>query len=102
MHFKGQENTSVLAYWLSTTSTLLVLVQNTLKASSSPPKVAGYRDRTSPTTLFGRMAQVSSFLFIFLFLSFFFICVSQGKSFSLRNSYSVNHIARVIVHLQWA
>lgn len=70
MHFKGQENTSVLAYWLSTTSTLLVLVQNTLKASSSPPKVAGYRDRTSPTTLFGRMAQVSSFLFIFLFLSF--------------------------------
>ncbi|XP_043691313.1 myosin-12 isoform X2 [Telopea speciosissima] len=53
---ENQENISDLAYWLSTTSTLLFLVQNTLKASNTPKK-ASERARTSPTTLFGRMAQ---------------------------------------------
>ncbi|OVA16401.1 IQ motif [Macleaya cordata] len=53
---EDQENVNELAYWLSTTSTLLFLLQNTLKASNSPMS-ASHRSRASPTTLFGRMAQ---------------------------------------------
>ncbi|KAF8403986.1 hypothetical protein HHK36_012096 [Tetracentron sinense] len=53
---ENQENISELAYWLSTTSTLLFLLQNTLKASNMPT-AASHRNRTEPTTLFGRMAQ---------------------------------------------
>ncbi|KAL9676992.1 hypothetical protein QQ045_005215 [Rhodiola kirilowii] len=49
-----QENTSDLAYWLSSISTLLYLLQNTLKTSNAPYTA---RNRSSPTTLFGRMAQ---------------------------------------------
>nr|DAD42073.1 TPA_asm: hypothetical protein HUJ06_000303 [Nelumbo nucifera] len=49
------QNISELAYWLSTTSTLLFLLQNTLKAGNAPSLT--HRSRTSPTTLFGRMAQ---------------------------------------------
>ncbi|KAF6139301.1 hypothetical protein GIB67_021511 [Kingdonia uniflora] len=48
-----QKNISDLCYWLSTTSTLLFLLQNTLKASNAP-SAASHRNRTSPTTLFGR------------------------------------------------
>ncbi|KAK9282815.1 hypothetical protein L1049_011037 [Liquidambar formosana] len=53
---ESQDNISDLAYWLSTTSTLLFLLQSTLKANSAP-YAASHRNRTSPTTLFGRMAQ---------------------------------------------
>ncbi|XP_019055618.1 PREDICTED: myosin-12-like isoform X2 [Nelumbo nucifera] len=53
---ENQENISELAYWLSTTSTLLFLLQNTLKAGNSSSTLS-HRSRTSPTTLFGRMAQ---------------------------------------------
>ncbi|KAL6326958.1 hypothetical protein AAG906_012642 [Vitis piasezkii] len=53
---ESQESISNLAYWLSTTSTLLFLVQSTLKASNTP-NVTSFRSRNSPTTLFGRMAQ---------------------------------------------
>ncbi|GFZ02730.1 myosin-like protein XIF [Actinidia rufa] len=51
-----KDNINDLAYWLSTTSTLLFLLQNTIKASNAP-NAASHRNRTSPTTLFGRMAQ---------------------------------------------
>ncbi|KAL7238287.1 hypothetical protein ACSBR2_004402 [Camellia fascicularis] len=50
------KNITDLAYWLSTTSTLLFSLQNTIKASNTP-NVASHRTRTSPATLFGRMAQ---------------------------------------------
>lgn len=58
--WKSQESISNLAYWLSTTSTLLFLVQSALKASNTS-NLTSFRSRNSPTTLFGRMAQVSSF-----------------------------------------
>lgn len=45
-----------LAYWLSTTSTLLHLLQNTLKTSSSSTKGSN-RSRTAPGNLFNRMTQ---------------------------------------------
>ncbi|PHU30831.1 Myosin-12, partial [Capsicum chinense] len=51
-----EDNTSDLAYWLSTSSTLLFLLQSTLKAGNAPTR-SPYRNRSSPTTLFGRMAQ---------------------------------------------
>ncbi|CAL0310840.1 unnamed protein product [Lupinus luteus] len=44
-----------LAYWLSTTSTLLFYLQCTLKTSNSTRTVS--RNRNSPATLFGKMAQ---------------------------------------------
>ncbi|KAF5953341.1 hypothetical protein HYC85_006197 [Camellia sinensis] len=56
---ESQDNIKDLAYWLSTTSSLLFLLRNTIKASNAP-NAASHRNRTSPTTLFGRMAQVSS------------------------------------------
>lgn len=52
---ESQDNITDLAYWLSTTSTLLYLLQNTLKASNTT-KISSQRNRTSPATLFGRMA----------------------------------------------
>ncbi|XP_024993286.1 myosin-12-like isoform X1 [Cynara cardunculus var. scolymus] len=51
-----QDKIKDLAYWLSTTSTLLFLLQSTIKASGSPYK-SPHRNRASPTTLFGRMTQ---------------------------------------------
>ncbi|KAK9155072.1 hypothetical protein Sjap_002552 [Stephania japonica] len=53
---ENQEDVNELGYWLSTTSTLLFLLQNTLKASNKQ-MANPQRSRTSPTTLFGRMAQ---------------------------------------------
>ncbi|XP_022953205.1 myosin-12 isoform X1 [Cucurbita moschata] len=52
---ESQESTSDLAYWLSTTSTLLCLLQSSLKATNTS-MVASHRNRASPTSLFGRMA----------------------------------------------
>ncbi|KAG9452018.1 hypothetical protein H6P81_004922 [Aristolochia fimbriata] len=52
---ENQDNIRDLAYWLSMTSTLLFLLQNTLKASNASG-VATHRSR-APVTLFGRMAQ---------------------------------------------
>ncbi|XP_024988349.1 myosin-12-like isoform X1 [Cynara cardunculus var. scolymus] len=51
-----EDNIKDLAYWLSTTSTLLFLLQSTIKASGSPYK-SPQRNRFSPSTLFGSMAQ---------------------------------------------
>ncbi|XP_049398570.1 myosin-12 isoform X2 [Solanum stenotomum] len=53
---EDQDNTGDLAYWLSTSSTLLFLLQSTIKAGNAPTR-SPYRNRSSPTTLFGRMAQ---------------------------------------------
>ncbi|XP_076946182.1 myosin-9-like, partial [Bidens hawaiensis] len=48
-----QDNNDVLAYWLSNASTLLLLLQHTLKASAAASGV-GFRRRSS-AALFGRM-----------------------------------------------
>ncbi|KAK4379600.1 hypothetical protein RND71_001462 [Anisodus tanguticus] len=53
---EDQDNTGDLSYWLSTSSTLLFLLQSTIKAGNVPTR-SPYRNRSSPTTLFGRMAQ---------------------------------------------
>ncbi|KAK6933673.1 Myosin, N-terminal, SH3-like [Dillenia turbinata] len=55
---ESRSNICDLAYWISTASAILVLLQNTLKVSCSS-NMALRRNRTSPTTLFGRMAQGS-------------------------------------------
>ncbi|XP_073127725.1 myosin-6-like [Henckelia pumila] len=47
-----QANNDHMAYWLSNTSILLFLLQQTLKATSSTP-----RKSPQPTSFFGRMAQ---------------------------------------------
>ncbi|CAL9751955.1 unnamed protein product [Musa acuminata subsp. burmannicoides] len=52
---ESQDNTDVLSYWLSNTSTLLLLLQRTLKASGSG-SFTPQRRRTS-ASLFGRMPQ---------------------------------------------
>jgi hypothetical protein len=53
-----QENNDILAYWLSNASTLLLLLQRTLKASGAAG-MAPQRRRSSSATLFGRMTQVN-------------------------------------------
>lgn len=50
----------MLSYWLSNTSTLLLLLQRTLKASGAAG-MAPLRRRTSSVSLFGRMSQVKDF-----------------------------------------
>lgn len=55
---QNQENIGELAYWLSTTSTLLFLLQNTLKLSSAS-RSASNRRPSSSVSLFGRMGRVS-------------------------------------------
>nr|GMD57352.1 myosin-11-like isoform X1 [Ipomoea batatas] len=56
---KAQDNNDVLAYWLSNASTLLLLLQRTLKASSAAG-MAPQRRRSS-TSLFARMTVSQSF-----------------------------------------
>ncbi|XP_020576204.1 myosin-11-like isoform X2 [Phalaenopsis equestris] len=53
---ENREDNDVLAYWLSNASTLLLLLQRTLKASNAAG-MAPQRRRSSSATLFGRMAQ---------------------------------------------
>ncbi|KAK8712719.1 hypothetical protein V6N13_147948 [Hibiscus sabdariffa] len=50
------DNNEVLAYWLSNASTLLLLLQRTLKASGAAG-MTPQRRRSSSATLFGRMTQ---------------------------------------------
>ncbi|KAL4591086.1 hypothetical protein LXL04_004035 [Taraxacum kok-saghyz] len=50
---KAQDNNEILAYWLSNASTLLLLLQRTLKASGSTSGLGPQRRRTS-AMLFGR------------------------------------------------
>ncbi|XP_073135528.1 myosin-6-like [Henckelia pumila] len=49
---EDEANTNNIAYWLSNTSTLLFLLQQTLKATSSTPKKP-----PQPTSFFGRISQ---------------------------------------------
>ncbi|KAJ6434238.1 hypothetical protein OIU84_017858 [Salix udensis] len=51
-----QDNNDILSYWLSNASTLLLLLQRTLKASGAAG-MAPQRRRSSSATLFGRMTQ---------------------------------------------
>ncbi|KAJ6762955.1 MYOSIN-9 [Salix purpurea] len=51
-----QDNNEILSYWLSNASTLLLLLQRTLKASGAAG-MAPQRRRSSSATLFGRMTQ---------------------------------------------
>ncbi|XP_066317454.1 myosin-12-like isoform X1 [Miscanthus floridulus] len=53
---EGAESSGELAYWLSTTSTLLYLLQNTLKANSSSSKGTNH-SRPTTGSLFSRMVQ---------------------------------------------
>eukprot|EP00252_Welwitschia_mirabilis_P023077 TRINITY_DN6431_c0_g2_i1.p1 TRINITY_DN6431_c0_g2~~TRINITY_DN6431_c0_g2_i1.p1 ORF type:complete len:1401 (-),score=360.91 TRINITY_DN6431_c0_g2_i1:660-4529(-) len=53
---ENQENNDTLAYWLSNTSTLLFLLQRTLKASGAAG-MTPQRRLTASATLFGRMAS---------------------------------------------
>ncbi|CAK9144158.1 unnamed protein product [Ilex paraguariensis] len=51
-----QDNNHVLAYWVCNTSTLLMLLQHTLKASGAA-SLTPQRRRSSSASLFGRMSQ---------------------------------------------
>uniref|UniRef100_A0A5B7APN9 Putative myosin-9-like n=1 Tax=Davidia involucrata TaxID=16924 RepID=A0A5B7APN9_DAVIN len=51
-----QDNNDILAYWLSNASTLLLLLQRTLKAGGAAGMTPQHR-RSSSATLFGRMTQ---------------------------------------------
>ncbi|WZY81644.1 hypothetical protein YC2023_028028 [Brassica napus] len=53
---KSQDDTRELTYWLTTSSTLLSLLQSTLKFSNTNNS-ASRRNRSSQTTLFGRLVQ---------------------------------------------
>ncbi|XP_042054026.1 myosin-11-like [Salvia splendens] len=57
---KIQDNNDMLSYWLSNASTLLFLLQSTLKASGAAG-MAPLRRRSSSATLFGRMSTSNSF-----------------------------------------
>jgi myosin-5 len=88
---KVPDNNDVLAYWLSNSSTLLLLLQHTLKASGAA-SLTPQRRRTSSASLFGRMSQVNScFIEVScIFLSFFFffliVLVIQGLRASPQSS----------------
>lgn len=56
---KVPDNNDVLAYWLSNTSTLLFLLQHTLKATGAA-SLTPQRRRTATASLFGRVSQVWS------------------------------------------
>ncbi|XP_010522267.1 PREDICTED: myosin-12 isoform X2 [Tarenaya hassleriana] len=53
---ESQNDTRELAYWLTTTSTLLYFLQSTLKFSNTN-NTKSRRNRSSHATLFGRLAQ---------------------------------------------
>lgn len=55
---KTQDNNDILAYWLSNASTLLLLLQRTLKAGGAAGAAPQHR-RSPSATLFGRMTQVT-------------------------------------------
>ncbi|CAA7059029.1 unnamed protein product [Microthlaspi erraticum] len=50
------DNNEILAYWLSNSATLLLLLQRTLKATGAA-SLTPQRRRTASTSLFGRMSQ---------------------------------------------
>lgn len=84
---QGQDNTEVLAYWLATTSTLLLLVQRTVKASNTQ-NIVPHRNRSSPNSFFSRMAQVG------------FPQLKFTNTFWCQHFTIISFIFRVFVHLQ--
>lgn len=54
--FQDQDDNNHMAYWLSNTSTLLFLLQKSLKGSGASG--ASARKPPAPTSLFGRMTMV--------------------------------------------
>nr|DAD36922.1 TPA_asm: hypothetical protein HUJ06_007563 [Nelumbo nucifera] len=54
---ENQDNIERMAYWLSTTSSLLFLLQRSLKTSGSTSVSTPRRKPPPPTSLFGRMTQ---------------------------------------------
>ncbi|WOL01251.1 myosin-12-like [Canna indica] len=58
---KNQENIGELAYWLSTISTLLFLLQKNLRESNAS-STGSYRSRATTSSFFSRIAQVSNLL----------------------------------------
>lgn len=64
MPWQNEESNGHLAYWISNVSTLLVLLQKSLKAPDT--SAVQRRKPPPPTSFFGRMAQV--------FLSFLPAC----------------------------
>lgn len=83
-----QDNNDVLAYWLSNASTLLLLLQRTLKASGAAG-MAPQRRRSSSATLFGRMTQVTIYYFLFEQNTFrnFLFSDKHGLSYILFQSF---------------
>nr|GMD55737.1 myosin-17-like [Ipomoea batatas] len=57
------DNNDVLAYWLCNTATLLMLLQQTLKASGAA-SLTPQRRRSSSASLFGRMSQSAGLSFL--------------------------------------
>ncbi|WOL04746.1 hypothetical protein Cni_G13468 [Canna indica] len=53
---ENQENIGEVAYWLSTTSTLLLLLQKNLRASNAS-STGSYRSRATTSSFFSRIAQ---------------------------------------------
>lgn len=58
-----------MAYWLSNTSTLLFLLQKSLKAAGASGATPSRKQQT-PTSLFGRMAMVFEFILKIDFMNF--------------------------------
>ncbi|RVX03646.1 Myosin-17 [Vitis vinifera] len=56
-YLKVQDNNDVLSFWLCNSSTLLLLLQCTLKASGTA-SLTPQRRRSTSTSFFGRMSQV--------------------------------------------
>ena len=81
IELKAQENSDVLSYWLSNSSTLLLLLQRTLKATGTA-SLTPLRRRMS-TSLFGRVSQVrqklSLYLSVFLISKVFLVCLALNK-----------------------
>ncbi|XP_061944775.1 myosin-9 isoform X3 [Populus nigra] len=76
-----QDNNDSLAFWLSNASTLLLLLQRTLKASGAAG-MAPQRRRSSSATIFGRMTQS-------------FRGAPQGVNLSLINNGGVDTLRQV-------
>ncbi|KAL2510788.1 Myosin-11 [Abeliophyllum distichum] len=76
-----QDNNDVLAYWLSNASTLLLLLQRTLKVGGAAGAAPQHR-RSPSATLFGRMTQS-------------FRGTPQGVNLSLLNDDSVGALRQV-------
>lgn len=69
---QDQDNNDLMAYWLSNTSTLLFMLQRSLKATGAVP-----RKPPTPTSLFGRMTQVTNLTVAFCFHNLYFVIIGN-------------------------